>query len=210
MPDARGHGESSVPDYGYRYEDYANDVIELIKSLSLPPVFLIGHSMGGMTAALVASISPKLVCGLILADPTFIDLKTQYEVYESDVVEKHKQVLNKSFNQLVTEERVRHPKRSLDNIELIAHAKLKTSIAAFDVLIPPNPDYKKLMKSINIPSLIIFGGKGIISSIVAKELQDLNTMISIVQIPEAFHGIHYDQLESFTFITHSFINSINI
>ena len=32
MPDARGHGKSNVPDYGYRYEDHANDVVGLIKS----------------------------------------------------------------------------------------------------------------------------------------------------------------------------------
>src|ERR1044071_5622374 len=35
MPDARGHGKSSVPDDGYRYEDLANDVVGLIEALQL-------------------------------------------------------------------------------------------------------------------------------------------------------------------------------
>ena len=47
MPDARGHGNSSVPDFGYRYEDHANDVAGLINALRLPPPILLGHSMGG-------------------------------------------------------------------------------------------------------------------------------------------------------------------
>lgn len=47
MPDARGHGNSSVPDFGYRYEDHANDVAGLINALKLPPPILLGHSMGG-------------------------------------------------------------------------------------------------------------------------------------------------------------------
>lgn len=47
MPDARGHGNSSVPDFGYRYEDHANDVAGLINTLRLSPPILLGHSMGG-------------------------------------------------------------------------------------------------------------------------------------------------------------------
>src|SRR5690349_15301 len=50
MPDARGHGKSSVPEYGYRYEDHANDVVGLIRALGLSSPILIGHSMGCMTA----------------------------------------------------------------------------------------------------------------------------------------------------------------
>src|SRR4051812_45257935 len=55
MPDARGHGHSSKPPSGYRYEELANDVEGLLRGLSLKQPVLIGHSMGGMTAALVAS-----------------------------------------------------------------------------------------------------------------------------------------------------------
>lgn len=47
MPDARGHGNSSVPDFGYRYEDHTNDVAGLINALRLSPPILLGHSMGG-------------------------------------------------------------------------------------------------------------------------------------------------------------------
>src|SRR5690349_23872155 len=55
MPDARGHGNSSTPLTGYRYEDHARDVIGLIRELGLAASVLLGSSMGGLTAALVAS-----------------------------------------------------------------------------------------------------------------------------------------------------------
>jgi pimeloyl-ACP methyl ester carboxylesterase len=61
MPDTRGHGKSSVPDYGYRYEDHADDVVRLIHTLKLYSPILIGHSMGGLTATVVASRDPKLL-----------------------------------------------------------------------------------------------------------------------------------------------------
>src|SRR3954463_10682547 len=55
MPDARGHGESSAPDHGYTYDDHANDIVGLIRDLELTRPVVLGHSMGGMTAAVVAS-----------------------------------------------------------------------------------------------------------------------------------------------------------
>ena len=90
MPDARGHGKSSVPDVGYRYEDHANDVVGLIKTLRLPPSILIGHSMGGMVAAMVASRNPELLRSVVLADPTFLSPRVQREVRDSNVADLHR------------------------------------------------------------------------------------------------------------------------
>src|ERR1700709_317338 len=55
MPDARGHGGSSAPRDGYRYDDLANDVIGLVHGLELVGAVVVGHSMGGMTAAVAAT-----------------------------------------------------------------------------------------------------------------------------------------------------------
>ena len=208
MPDARGHGESSVPDYGYRYEDHANDIIGLINFLRLPPPVLLGHSMGGMTAAVVASRSPKLLRGLILADPTFLSIKVQREVRDSDVGDQHRRILGKSLKDLVADMQSRHPNRSSDTIGLIALARLQTSMAAFDVLTPPNPDYKQLVRAIDVPSLLVFGDKGVVSSVVAEELQRLNPRFQVDKIPEVGHGLHYDQPERFAAVIGSFIRSI--
>ncbi len=208
LPDARGHGESSVPDSGYRYEDHANDVIGLINSLRLPPPVLLGHSMGGMTAAVVASRSPKLLRGLILADPTFLSIKVQREIHDSDVAEQHRRILGESLEELVTDLKRRHPDRSSDIIEIIARARLQTSMAAFDILTPPNPDFKKLVSAIDVPSLLVFGNKGVVSTVVAEELQRLNPRFQVARMPEVGHGLHYDQPERFAAVIRSFIQSI--
>src|SRR5215475_4204856 len=81
MPDARGHGYSSRPLSGYGYEDYAGDVVGLIQELGLDAPVLLGHSMGGMTAALVASQIDAALRGVILADPTFLSPQRQRDVY---------------------------------------------------------------------------------------------------------------------------------
>ena len=208
MPDARGHGKSSVPDYGYRYEDHANDVVGLIKALRLSPPILLGHSMGGMTAAVVASRKPKVLRGLILADPTFLSPRVQREVRDSDVADQHRRMLNMSLDELVAEARARHPERSGEILELLARSRLQTSMAAFDVLTPPNPDYKLLVSVIDVLSLLVVGDRGVVSSVVAEELKRLNPRFQVEQIREAGHGLHYDQPERFAAVVKSFLRSI--
>jgi N-formylmaleamate deformylase len=209
MPDARGHGKSSVPDYGYRYDDFANDVVGLIKTLGLPSPILLGHSMGGMTAAVVASSNPKLLHGLILADPTFLSPKVQREVRDSDVADQHRRFLNLSLDEEVADVRTRHPDRSMDTCELIARARLQTSMSAFDVLTPPNPDYLQLMCAIDVPSLLVIGDTGVVSPAVAAELQRLNPRVQVKKIRKAGHGVHYDQPERFAAVVKSFLHSID-
>ncbi|HUK99601.1 MAG TPA: alpha/beta hydrolase [Nitrospirota bacterium] len=208
MPDARGHGKSSMPDYGYRYEDHANDVIGLIKTLRLPLPFLIGHSMGGMTAAVVASRNPKLLRGLILVDPTFLSPKVQREICDSNVADQHRRILNTSLDKVVAETRIRHPDRSLDTLVLIARARLETGMNAFDVLTPPNPNYMQLVSAIDIPSLLVIGDTAsVVSPAVAAELQRLNPRFQVEQIREAGHGAPYDQPERFAVVVKSFLRS---
>lgn len=208
MPDARGHGKSSVPEYGYRYEDHANDVVGLVKALELNAPILLGHSMGGMTAAVVASHNPKLLRGLILADPSFIGAKYQREVRDSDVADKHRRTLNKSLNEIVEEARNRHPDRSLDIIEQSARAQLQTSMSAFDVLTPPYPNYRQLITVIDVPSLLVTSDAGVVSLSVAAELQNLNPRLQVEQIQKAGHGLHYDQPEKFAAVVKSFLHSL--
>jgi N-formylmaleamate deformylase len=209
MPDARGHGQSSVPNYGYRYEDHANDVVGLIKALRLPPPILIGHSMGGMTAAVVASRNPKLLRGLILADPTFLSPKVLREIRDSDVADQHRRILNTSLDEVLAEARIRRPDRSLDTLKLIARARLQTSMNAFDVLTPPSPDYMQLVSAIDVPSLLVIGDTAsVVSSAVAAELQRLNPRFQVEQIQETGHGVPYDQPERFAVVVKSFLRSI--
>ena len=165
--------------------------------------------MGGMTAAVVASRNPKLLRCLILADPTFLSPKVQRQIRDSDVADQHRRYLNMSFDDVVAEARIRHPDRSLDTIELIARARLQTSMGAFDVLTPPNPDYMQLVSSIEVPSLLVIGGlAGVVSPDVAADLQRVNLRLQVEQIPEVGHGLHYDQPERFAVVVKSFLRSI--
>jgi pimeloyl-ACP methyl ester carboxylesterase len=209
MPDARGHGNSDAPAYGYRYDKLAADVVGLIDTLELVTPVLLGHSMGGMTAAVVASSSPQRLRGLILADPTFLTPQRQREVHASNIRDQHCRIINRPKEDFLTEIQDRHSHRSSNIIELIKLARFQTNIQAFEILTPPNPDYVQLIHTLDIPSLLVIGGVGsIVSPEVAEELAKLNQRLKVVQIKEAGHGVPYDQPERFSAIVQNFLRSV--
>jgi pimeloyl-ACP methyl ester carboxylesterase len=161
-----------------------------------------------MIAAVVASRNPELLRCLILADPTFLSPKVQREIRDSDVSDQHRRYLIMSLEDVVADARIRHPDRSLDTIELIAQARLQTSMGAFDILTPPNPNYVQVVSAIEVPSLLVIGGSaGVVSPAVAADLQHLNPRLQVEQIPEVGHGLHYDQPERFAVVIKSFLRS---
>ena len=208
MPDARGHGRSGCPDDGYRYEDLAADVVGLMDALDLAAPVLLGHSMGGMTAAVVATRSPRRVRGLVLADPTFLTAQRQREVHDSDAADQHRRTLSRSKEDLLADLRLRHSRRSPETVDFIARARLQTNIRAFDVLTPPNPDYRQLVTALDVPSLLVIGDSGsVVSREVAAELAALNPRLQVEPIADAGHGVPYDQPERFSVVVQAFLHS---
>lgn len=65
--DARNHGRSPHDD-AFDYAVMAEDVREFIEEHHLPPVSIIGHSMGGKTAMVLALQHPELVRKLVVVD----------------------------------------------------------------------------------------------------------------------------------------------
>ncbi|HET6857110.1 MAG TPA: alpha/beta fold hydrolase [Streptomyces sp.] len=66
--DLRGHGQSEWPG-SYGYEQMRDDVRAFLDVLGLDRVDLIGHSMGGAVAALVAQAHPERVGRLVMEEP---------------------------------------------------------------------------------------------------------------------------------------------
>ena len=65
--DQRNHGDSPHAESN-TYFDLATDIEKLLESLELTKATLIGHSMGGKTAMLLALVKPHLIDKLIILD----------------------------------------------------------------------------------------------------------------------------------------------
>jgi non-heme chloroperoxidase len=65
-PDLRGHGDSDRPHSGYRIDDLAGDIVQLMDALQVPSAVIVGHSMGTFVARRVNEIAPQRVTRLVL------------------------------------------------------------------------------------------------------------------------------------------------
>ena len=65
--DYRGTGKSSKPAEPYSCEDFVDDAARILESLDTGPAILLGHSMGGRVAMLMALKYPAKVAKLIVA-----------------------------------------------------------------------------------------------------------------------------------------------
>jgi pimeloyl-ACP methyl ester carboxylesterase len=75
-PDHRGHGGSSKPDAeaAYSFDILADDALGLVETLGWGRFSLLGHSMGGMVAQIVAGRVPERLAALVLMDTSHTTL----------------------------------------------------------------------------------------------------------------------------------------
>jgi pimeloyl-ACP methyl ester carboxylesterase len=69
VPDQIGFGKSSKPAGAYSFHAMANHTRELLESLKVPRVAVVGHSMGGMLATRFALMFPDMTSQLVLENP---------------------------------------------------------------------------------------------------------------------------------------------
>jgi len=69
-PDLRGWGDSDGPASGYALNDFVDDTLQMLGALDVNNYVLVGHSMGGKIAQLLASRRPPGLRGLVLVAPS--------------------------------------------------------------------------------------------------------------------------------------------
>ncbi len=82
--DQRGHGDSDRPMNGYKFSDFAADVVAFMSVKNLKKAVIVGHSMGSHIAQRVAITAPERVEKLVLiGSPTTLRLDAVFELQEA-------------------------------------------------------------------------------------------------------------------------------
>jgi len=76
--DLRGHGTSDKPHQTYTMEGFVDDLVWLAGELGLDRPVVVGHSMGGTIATLLAARHPGLARALVLVDPAILVPEDHY------------------------------------------------------------------------------------------------------------------------------------
>lgn len=92
VPDQIGFGKSSKPDIHYSFDLLARNTAQLLDTLGVDKVAVVGHSMGGMLAVRFARNYPQRVTHLILENPIGLEdyrfkvpPKTTEELFQNEL-----------------------------------------------------------------------------------------------------------------------------
>lgn len=215
--DARNHGDSPhSPDMSY--EAMSQDLQELLPQLGLAPCVLIGHSMGGKTAMLLALQRPELVERLIAVDisPAETTTVSDFPHYMAamravripdDVPRSRARKLAEdqlrpvipdvSVRQFLLTNLVEADGRFLWRVNLDALAQHVDKIMAF----PRRPE------SYPGPTLFLLGGNsGFVHPSHHPEIRRLFPQAQMQTVPNASHWIHADRPQDFMAAVRGFLD----
>lgn len=206
--DARNHGDSPhSPDMSY--EAMIQDLQDLLPQLGLAPCVLIGHSMGGKTAMLLALQRPELVERLVVVDisPVNTITSSNFPAYmaamkATDIPEKMsrssaRRLADKKLSSIIQDTAVRAflltnlveaDGRFVWRVNLDALAQHVDEIMAF----PPQQE------SYPGPTLFLLGGKSdFVHPSHHPEIKRLFPGAQIQTVPDAGHWVHADRPHDF-------------
>ncbi len=165
-----------------------------MRALTLASPVLVGHSMGGVTVALVARRARVAPSGVVLVDPTFLTPARQREVHEGDAAARHAASLRLTDDEGIADLRARHSRRTEELARLLWRARRATRPVAFDVLVPPAPDHHELVSALGVPSLVVVGeDESVVEAAVLDEIRRVRPETRVEVVAGAGHGVPFDR-----------------
>ena len=154
--DQRGWGRSDKPDHGYDIPCLADDARGVIEALGLDRYVLVGHSMGGKVAQLLASRRPLGLEGLVLVAPSPpVPMNLPLDVRQGMVAAY---ASRDSIITTVTQVLAGTPLNS-DDLEMVVSDSLRGAAAAKAAwpLAASQEDISSVVGNITVPTLVISG-----------------------------------------------------
>nr|BBH92027.1 alpha/beta hydrolase [Thermogemmatispora argillosa] len=211
MPDARGHGQSSLSPDVVSIALLATDAVAVIRALSLERPILIGHSMGAVTAAMVAASYPDLVRAIVLEDPPLLDSpdipappSTWQWLFDLRTLSPEERLIKA---------RALQPTWAEEEIGPWAASKAEVQIAVLDAAhaaIGAFP-WRDVFPRIQCPMLLITGDPSlgaIVTAPVARQAVALTRQGQLVEIAGAGHNIHRDRYDQMMRAVKAFLSRV--
>jgi N-formylmaleamate deformylase len=198
VPDARGHGRSGgIGDDGFTVLRLANDVAGVLDRLDVRDALLFGHSMGAITAAVVAAIRPDLVRALVLEDPPLDVPIVPADVRRAGMLAEIMLWRGLQADVRHARARVAHPEWDRLETDPWADAKAAVHSGVIDHLgLFEGFDWRGILGRLERPGILLTGepARGaIVTGEVAEEAMGIWQTGAVVHIPGAGHCIHRDR-----------------
>lgn len=207
----RGHGDSSKPEAGYRFRDFATDIKSFMELKNIEKAVIVAHSMGCLVAQSISIEYPELVKGLILiGSPYRLSEKEELKAFGGFVLSSLKDPVPPEFVREFQESTLVKPVPE-DFLAIIIEESLKLPARVWKAVIESfmQDDLSGELNKINTPTLLIWGDKDGMSSRSDQDEQLSVIDSSKLTIYEGVgHGVHWEEPERFAEDLSNFINNI--
>ena len=211
--DMRGHGESDTPGHGYRVYRLAKDLHEVLESLALSAVDLMGHSMGcAVIWAYLDLYGPSKVERLVLVDqaPCMLphadweaEKKSRYGCFyeDSSGVDEFAAAVNDSTDLTSTVELLKglfNPCYPEDSLRIVAEENLKFPREHASDLLRDTAfgDWRDVIERIELPTLVVGGETSMFPSASQQWISSKIPGSRLEIFTEAEGGSHFMFLEN--------------
>jgi pimeloyl-ACP methyl ester carboxylesterase len=231
--DARGHGDSGVPDAPLTYEELSNDAALVLSSQPREGgMIVVGHSMGAMTAAYLAAARPDLVRAVVLEDPPPGEPPTDHQDRPTEPRELDEpaeptepgepaeprsmprwlaDVRSLDLASRIAQARSNDPAWPEDELEPWAISKAQVNPHLFDQPFQSPAPLTGLLAQITQPVLLIHGdterGSLISPDYAERCAQAAAGEFHAVHIPNAGHSVHRDSRPQYLIELTTFLNN---
>jgi N-formylmaleamate deformylase len=225
MTDARGHGHSGMS-ADFSIALLADDAAAVIRALQLEKPYLFGHSMGAITAAMVAANYLDLVRAAVLEDPPLMEVPQSLANGDKDLFvtnEEHRAQYGWQWlfdlRALPHEERIArgltlNPNWAQEEIIPWADSKAELNI---DILKPalaavPGVRWWEVISNIECPILLMTGDPelgAIVTPETAREATRHWINGEVNHISGAGHNIHRDRYDETMAVVRAFLNRLD-
>ncbi|WP_052367683.1 alpha/beta fold hydrolase [Algiphilus aromaticivorans] len=206
----RGHGDSSRPEAGYRFQDYAADVAAFMDALGVEAAVVVGHSLGSAVAQRFAVDYPDRVRGLVLI-AAFASLpKSPVPRELSEVVATMQDPVDPGFVREFQESTLAQPMPQAF-FETIVQESLKLPADVWRAAVAGvlEGDFSEALGTIRAPTLLVWGDAD--AMVPGADQDALIAVIAgsrLVVYAGAGHGLHWEEPERFASDLARFIEGI--
>ena len=215
MLDSRGHGLSDKPEKGYSGNDLAADVAGVVNALNLEPVIILGHSVGAITAATVASKYPELVCGLMLEDPIWRNIEKGASKKSAATTKAIRQQIviqqKLSAQQIEASGREDCPTWDPEEFPAWVQAKQQVSPDVAEMLSFLTGNWQAVAATIQCPTLLITGDPekdAVVSPAIVAEAQLIIPKMRHINLAHAGHNIRRESFQPYLSAVSQFMDSL--
>jgi N-formylmaleamate deformylase len=199
MSDARGHGRTGGPVGGFTIPLLAADAAGIIRALGLGRPFVFGHSMGAITAAVLAADHPDCVRAVVLEDPPLMDAPPPGSAGEAAAGWKRDLAALKVLSADERFQKIRFENPGWDESEItpLVDAKAQMDAAVLDRMDAFHAlSWRAVCARIACPALLLTGecdAGALVTPEAAGEAARLAARLQTAHIRGAGHCIHRDR-----------------